>query len=94
MIYFGMVRVGGDTSDGIGFCGVCIICLTVVINCYDYLGGGVEYMLARSPSEVGMVTPSECCVGVCSKGGFGYVGIMSGMFTHVMRACVHGAIRI
>ena len=94
IIYFSMVRVGGNTSDGVEFFGVCIVSLTVVINTFDCLCGGVECILAHSPSEVGMVTPSECCVSVCYKGGFGSVGIMPGVFTQVTCWCVHGSICI
>ena len=35
LMYCGMVGFGGDTSDGVGFCGVCIGCLTVVLNIFD-----------------------------------------------------------
>ena len=51
-------------------------------------------MLALSPSEVGMGTPYEFCVGVCYKGGFGSVGITAGVFARMTHWCVHGAIRI
>ena len=62
-----MFRFGGDTSDGVRFCGVCIGCLTVVLNIVHIQGGGVECMLARSPSEFGIVTLSESFVGSCSE---------------------------
>ena len=89
-----MVRVGGNTSYGLGFFGVCIFSLTVVINPFDNLGGGMVCMLAHSPSEVGMVTPSERCVSVCSKGSFCSVGIMSSFFADVTCWYVHGSICI
>ena len=97
-----MVRVGGETSDDVGFCGVCIVSLKVVLNIFDHLGGGVECVLALSHSEVGMVTPSECCVSVCSKGGVSYVGIMPGVccscdmlmdvccYTYLSWSCLRG----
>ena len=58
-----MVRFGGEISDGVGFCGVFIVCLTVALNRFGRLGGVEECLLARSPSEFGMVTPSECLTG-------------------------------
>ena len=66
-MYFGMVGFGSNTSDGVRFCGVCIGCLTVVLNIFDRRGGDIECVLARSPSELGMVTPSECFFGSCSE---------------------------
>ena len=51
-------------------------------------------MLVRSPSEVGIVTPSEACVSAWSDGGVVSVGIMSGVLAHVTRWCVRGAKRI
>ena len=89
-----MVLFGGETSDGVGFCGVFIVFLTVVLNFFNPLGGGTECVLARSLSEVSMVTPSECCAGVCSKGGVGSVDILPGVFARMMRWCVSGSIRI
>ena len=68
--------------------------LAVVINPFDCIGGGMECMLAHSLSEVGMVTPFERCVSVCSKVSFGSVGIMPGVFAHVTCWYVHGAICI
>ena len=85
-----MVRFGGDTSEGVGFCGVCIDCLSVVIILFDCKDGGVECVLVLSPSEVGMVTPYECYVGTCSEGGVNVVGIMSGVFARVPRWCGRG----
>ena len=48
-------------------------------------------MLARSPSEACMVTPSEGCVSVWSNGGVGSVGILPGVPDLLTRCCVHGA---
>ena len=79
--------MGVDISDGVGF-------LLVFLSCSYRLGGYVECMLARSPSEVGMVTPSEGCVIGWSGGGVGSAGIMPGVFYLVTRWCVHGAKRI
>ena len=75
-----MVRFGGDTSNVVGFCGVYIVCLKFVCNCFDRLCVGVECVLSRLPYEVGMVTPSECCVGVWSKGCVGSVGRITGVY--------------
>ena len=86
-----MVRVGGDTSDGVGFCGVLIFLMTAVLNRLAFLGGGVYYVLARSLSEVVMVIPSEGCVSVWSNGGISSVVIMSGVFACVKCLCVRGA---
>ena len=82
-----MVRFGGYTSDGVGFC------LAVVLNLSDSLGGDVECVLARSPSEVGMVTPSGCFVRTCSEGSVGFVGIIPGAFACVMSWCVCSVVR-
>ena len=79
--------MGVDISDGLGF-------LMVFLICYYRLGGDVECMLARSPSEVGMVTPSEVCVIGWSGGGVGSAGIMPGVFALIMCWCVCGAKRI
>ena len=89
-----MVRVGGDTSDGVGFCGVCIVFLTVVLNPFDLIGGDIECVLARSPSEVGMVKHYEGCVSVWYNEGVVSVGIMPVIFARVTRCCLHGAKRI
>ena len=89
-----MVRFWGDTSDGVGFCGVCIFFLTVVLNLFDRLGGGMECVLARSPYEVSMVKPSEFCAGVCSEGGVSSVGIIPDVFVHMTHWCVCGAMSI
>ena len=51
-------------------------------------------MVARSPSEVGMVTPSEDCFSVWSDGYVGPVVIMPVVFSLVKRWCVRGAKRI
>ena len=72
-----MVRVGGDTSDGVGFC---IFFLSVFLSSFDRLDGGVQCMLARSPFEVCMLIPSISCGSVWSDGGFGSVGIIPGVF--------------
>ena len=48
-------------------------------------------MLARSLSEVGMVTSCEGCVSVWSNGGISSVVIMSGVFACVKCLCVRGA---
>ena len=85
-----MVRVGGDTSDGVGFCGVLIFLMTAVLNRLAFLGGGVYYVLARSLSEVVMVIPSEGCVSVWSDGGVVSVRIMPIVFACVMRWYVCG----
>ena len=89
-----MVRVGGDTSDGVGFFGVCIVCLAVFLNRFDSRGGGLECVLVCSPSEVGMVTHSECFFSVWSDGGVFPLGIMPGVFYRMKCWCVCGAIRI
>ena len=68
--------------------------MKVVFNFFDLQGDGAKCILARSPSEVSMVTPSELFLGTCSEGGVGDVGIMPGMFACVMHWCVRGAIRI
>ena len=83
--------MGVNISDGVGFC---IFVLLVVLSRFDSLGGDMECVLVHSPSEVGMVTPSEGCVSGWSVGGFGSAGIMTGVFDLVMRWCVHGAKRI
>ena len=80
-----MVGFGSNTSDGVRFCGVCIGCLTVVLNIFDRQGGGVECLLERSPSEVGMVTPSECFGGSLSEKVVGVGVSMPGVFARVMR---------
>ena len=54
----------------------------------------MECVLARANSEVGIVTLSECSVGVCFERGLGSVGIMPGVFARVTRWCVRGARRI
>ena len=51
-------------------------------------------MLSRLTYKVGMVTPSECCVGVCSKGGVFSVGIMPCVCSRMTHWCVRGAISI
>ena len=76
--------MGVDISDGFGF-------LLVFLSCSYRLGGGVVCMLARSSSEVGMVTPSEVCVIGWSGGGVGYAVIIPGVFDLVTRWCVRGA---
>ena len=86
-----MVRVGGDTSDGVEFDGVCIIFLTVVLNCFVCLCGGVYCVLVHPPSEVGMVTPSGGCVSVLSDVGVDCVGIIPCVFARVTRWCLRGA---
>ena len=50
--------------------------------------------LARSTSEVGMVTLFECFVGAYSEGDVVVVGIMPGVFAHVTRWCLSGAVCI
>ena len=89
-----MVGFGGDTSYGVGCCGVCIGCLKVVLYIFDHRGGGVVCMLELSPSEVGMVIPYECFVGALPDRGVSVVVIMPGAFACVTRWCVHGAMRI
>ena len=89
-----MVPVGGDNFDVVILCEVCIVCRKVVLNRFDSQGGGMERVLVRSPSKVGMVTPSQLCIGVCSKGGVGSVGIMPGVFARVAHWCVSGTRRI
>ena len=79
--------MGVDISDGVGF-------LLVFLSCYYRLGSDVECMLARSSSEVVMVTPSEGCVVGWSGGGVGSAGIMPGVFDLVACWCVRGAKRI
>ena len=79
--------MGVDISDGFGF-------LIVFLSCSYCLGGDVECMLARSSSEVGMVTPSEGCVIGWSGGGLGSAGIMPSVFDLVTRWCVRVAKRI
>ena len=74
VIYFGMGRVGGDTSDGVG---ICIVFLPVFLSRFYPLGGRAQCMLVSSPSEVGMVTPSEGCVSGWYGGDFGSVGIIA-----------------
>ena len=76
--------MGVDISDGVGF-------LLVFLSCSYCLGGDVECMLARSLSEVGMVTPSEGCVIGWSGGGVGSASILPGVFALVTRWCVRGA---
>ena len=51
-------------------------------------------MLARSPYEVGMMTPYEVCVSVWYNVGVGSTGIVTGVFSLLMRLCVCGAKRI
>ena len=92
VVYFGIVRVGGDTFECVGFCGVCIVFLAVVLNSFDCIGGVVECVLVCSPSEVGMVTHYECCVNVCSEGSVGPVGIIPDVFACVTCWCVRGDI--
>ena len=83
-----MAWVGGDTFYGIGFC---IVFLTFVRNSFGQIVGGVQCLLACSPSEVGMVTPSEGCVSVWYNGCVSSLVIMPGLFTGVMSWCVHGS---
>ena len=52
------------------------------------------FVLERSLSEDGMVTPYECFVGACYVVGVGAVGIILGVFSRVTRWCVCGAVRI
>ena len=84
VINFGIGQVGGVISDGVGF-------LLMVLICFDRIGGGMVCTLAHSPSEVGMVTPSEGCVSGWSSGGVGFTGIMPGVFAIVANWCVRGA---
>ena len=93
-MYFGMVRFGGGTSDIVWFCGVCIGWLEVVLDIFDRRGGGVVCVLARSTSEVGIVTPYECFAGACSEGVFGVVVIVPGVFARLTCCYVRGAVRI
>ena len=51
---FGINRVGGVISYGVG---LCIVFLLVFLSRFYFLGGGMECVLAHSPSEIGMVTP-------------------------------------
>ena len=60
VIQFGMVGFGGDNSDGVRFCGVCIGFLTIVLNIFDRQYCVIECVLVCLPSKVGMVAPSEC----------------------------------
>ena len=80
--------MGSDTSDVVGFF---IISLLVFLSRFGRLGGGVWCVLERSPSEVGMETPSEDCVSSWSDGGVGSAGIMPSLFALVTRWCVRGA---
>ena len=48
-------------------------------------------MLGHSPSEVGMVTPSKCCVNGMFYGGVGSTVIIPGVFSLVTCWCVRGA---
>ena len=68
--------------------------MKVVFNFFDLQGDGAKCILARSPSEVSMVTPSECGVSVCSGGCVSSGEIMPDVFDCVTRWCVCGAIRI
>ena len=68
--------------------------LLMVIIIFYSLGGGVECVLGRLPSGVGMVTPSEWCVNGMLSGGVGSSGIIPSVFALVMHWCVHGAKRI
>ena len=70
----------GVISD---YVGLCIVFLLLVLSRFDRLCGGVECVLTHSPSEVGMVTPSEGCVSGCSGGGVGSTGMMPGVFALV-----------
>ena len=89
-----MVWVWDDISDCVGFCRVCIVFLAVVINSFDCLSGDVECVMMCLPSKVGIVTSSECCAGVCYKGGVGSVGKITGVFDRVTHWCLRGAIHI
>ena len=51
-------------------------------------------VLARSTSEVGIVTPYECFAGACSEGVFGVVVIVPGVFARLTCCYVRGAVRI
>ena len=88
---FCIFQVGGVISDGVG---LCIIFFLMVLSCFDSLGGGVEGVLAHSPSEVGMLTPSEGCVNGISAGGVGSTGIIPGVISLMTCWCVRGAKRI
>ena len=51
--------MGVEISDDVGFC---IVFFLVVLSHFDCISCGVKCELARTPSEVGMMTPSEGCV--------------------------------
>ena len=79
--------MGVDIYDGVGL-------FLVFLSCSYRLGVDLDFMLARSPSEVGMVTPSEGCVIGWSGGGVGSASILPGVFALVTRWCVCGANQI
>ena len=54
----------------------------------------MECVLVRSPSEVCIVTPSELFFGPCFEVGVDVLGIMPGVFAHVICWCVPGDVRI
>ena len=53
----------------------------LVLSHFDRLDGGVECVLGHSPSEIGMVTPSEGCVNGMFFLGVIYSGIIPGVFS-------------
>ena len=69
---------GGCLSNCVG---LCIVFLLMVLSRFDCLCGSVECVLVHSPSEVGMVTPSEGCVNGISAGGVGSTGIIPGVLS-------------
>ena len=68
-----------------------MVFLLLVLSCFDLLDGGVEWVLGQSPSEFGMVTPSEGCVNGMVSGGVVSTGIIPGVFALVTSWCVRGA---
>ena len=88
---FGSGLVEGVRSVGVEFC---MVLLLMVLSRSDCLGGGVECVLGHSPSEVGMMTPSEGFINGMLSGAVFPTGIISGVFALATRWCVHGAKRI
>ena len=87
----GIGLMGGVLSDGVGFC---VLLLLMVLSRFDRLGSGMDCVMVRSPSEVGMVTPSEGCFNCMLFEGAGSTGVIPDMFALVTRWCVRGAKRI
>ena len=88
-----VMKFGGGLLGGVRSVGVelCMVFFLLVLGRFARLGGGMEFVLGHSPSEVGMLTPSEGFFNGIFSGGVDCTGIIPGMFALVARWCVHGS---